>query len=79
MIKDVHVSNPRYPSSGAGIQCLHGSFAQGRAPTPHVGDSVLYHSLPWVGKPAKGFGAFVRNGDYSLKWIAASKCAQWHS
>ena len=47
MIMDVHVSNPRYPSSGAGIQCLHGSFAQGRAPTPHVGDSVLYHSLSW--------------------------------
>src|SRR6202140_3348441 len=39
--------------------------------------NVLYHSLPWVGKPAKGFGAFVRNGDYSLKWIAASKCAPW--
>jgi hypothetical protein len=25
------------------------------------------------------FGCFVRNGDYSLKWIAATKYAQWHS
>jgi hypothetical protein len=21
----------------------------------------------------------VRDGDYTLKWIAAAKCAQWHS
>jgi hypothetical protein len=33
-IKDIHVSNPGYPSSGAGIQWLYGLFAQGRAPTP---------------------------------------------
>ena len=52
MIKDVHVSNPRYPSSGAGIQCLRGSFAQDRAPTPDVGDSVLYHSLLWENEHA---------------------------
>jgi hypothetical protein len=38
--------------------------------------NVLYHSLSWVGKPAEDVGAFVRNGDYSLKWIATAKCAQ---
>jgi hypothetical protein len=60
------VSNdPARPGTGASLRDL--------------GDNVLYHSLSWVGKPARHVGAFVRNGDYSLKWIATAKCAQWHS
>jgi hypothetical protein len=33
----------------------------------------LYHSLPGLGTAA-GFGAFVRYGDSSLKWIAIARC-----
>ena len=33
--------------------------------------------LSWQAR--KRFGVIVGIGDYSLKWIAAAKCAQWHS
>jgi hypothetical protein len=44
-----------------------------------LGDDVLYHSLLGLTSGRQVCGRFVRNGDYSLKWIAATKCAQWHS
>jgi hypothetical protein len=42
-------------------------------------NNVLYHSLLGLTSGRQVCGRFVRNGDYSLKWIAATKCAQWHS
>jgi hypothetical protein len=42
-------------------------------------DNVFYHSLLGLTSGQQVCGRFVRNGDYSLKWIAATKCAQWHS
>jgi hypothetical protein len=52
----------------------------GRPRSPAFGnDNVLYHSLLGLTSGQQVCGRFVRNGDYSLKWIAATKCAQWHS
>jgi hypothetical protein len=37
-----------------------------------VGECVDYHSLLGLASPRQVLGAFVRNGDYFLKWIAAA-------
>jgi hypothetical protein len=39
-----------------------------------VNDNVLYHSLLGLASQQQVCGRFVRNGDYSLKWITAAKC-----
>ena len=38
-----------------------------------VGDNVLYHAQSWAASPKK---VWVRYGDQSLVWIAATKCSQ---
>ena len=40
--------------------------------------SFIIHCLGWQA-PQEVWGTFVRNGNSSLKWIAAGKCAQSHS
>jgi hypothetical protein len=44
-----------------------------------VGDSVLYHSPSGSASPQQVSGSVAGDGDHSLKWITAPKCAQWHS
>jgi hypothetical protein len=38
-----------------------------------VRDNVLYHAQSWAASPQK---VWVRYGDQSLVWIAATKCSQ---
>ncbi len=42
----------------------------------NVGDSVLYHSLLGLASPQQASGSVAGDEDYSLKWMAAAKCAQ---
>jgi len=36
-------------------------------------ENVIYRLLHGLAKPETRFGSFVREGDYSHKWIAAAK------
>jgi hypothetical protein len=49
------------------------------APSAIVNDNVLYHSLSGLASPQQVSASLAGDEDYSLKWMAAAKCAQWHS
>jgi hypothetical protein len=55
-------------------------FEPAAMPPPSiVNDNVLYRLLPGLASPQQVSGSVAGDGDHSLEWMAAAKCAQWHS
>ncbi len=44
-----------------------------------MNDNVLYHSLLRLASPQQVWGSLSEMGTDLLKWIATTKCTEWHS